>query len=120
MAAWADARDALRAAGLAVPRSSALGLSADLFHSLVRDGELVAVADDLSYLPEQIEELTGRLAELPESFTVAGFRDALELTRRQAVPLLEWLDANGWTSRRGDVRTVRRRLPPDVGAAPIQ
>ena len=120
MAKWADARDALRAAGLAVPRSSALGLSADLFHSLVRDGELVAVADDLSYLPEQIEELTGRLAELPESFTVAGFRDALELTRRQAVPLLEWLDANGWTSRRGDVRTVRRRLPPDAGVAPIQ
>ena len=46
---------------------------------------------------------------LAEGFTVADFRDAFGLTRRQAVPLLEWLDGAGWTTRRGDGRVVRKR-----------
>jgi selenocysteine-specific elongation factor len=110
-AAWTAARTTLREAGLAAPRSSSLGLSPEHFHGLVRNGELVVVADDLAYLPEQLDDVIRRLDDLGDGFTVAEFRDALGVTRRQAVPLLEWLDASGWTSRRGDVRTVRRRPP---------
>ena len=41
--------------------------------------------------------------------TVAEFRDAFGVTRRHAVPLLEWLDREGWTVRRGDLRSLRER-----------
>ena len=53
------------------------------------------------YLPEQIEELLARLGDLPERFTVAAFRDAMGLTRKYAVPLLERLDGSGATVRHG-------------------
>jgi len=117
-AMWTAAQATLRSSGLAVPRTSALGLDAELLHAVVRRGELVVIGDDLAYLPEQLAEVTTRIQALGEAFTVADFRDALSLTRRQAVPLLEWLDTNGWTSRRGDVRSVRRRLRSAADDAP--
>lgn len=109
-AAWQLARARL-AADLAVPRAGALDLDIELLHSLIREGRLVKVDDDLVYLPEQIDSITAALNSLPAGFTVAEFRDALGLTRRQAIPLLEWLDARGWTQRRGDGRVVKR--PPE-------
>ena len=62
----------------------------ELVHILVREGRLVRISDQLVYLPEQIEELLARLGDLPERFTVAAFRDAMGLTRKYAVSLLEW------------------------------
>ncbi|MFQ5554279.1 MAG: selenocysteine-specific translation elongation factor [Acidimicrobiia bacterium] len=118
--AWRQARTALITAGLGVPRASQLGLDDEVFHLLLREGKLVRVADDLVYLPEQIDGIITALGGLKEGFTVADFRDALDLSRRQAVPLLEWLDAAGWTSRRGDVRTVRRRSSQTRDDAPPQ
>ena len=41
------------------------------------------------------------------SFTVAAVRDALNLTRRDTLPLLEHFDAAGVTLRRGDLRKLR-------------
>ncbi len=111
-AAWQAARETLERSGLAVPRASGLGLDEETFHMLLRTGRLVRVGEDLVYLPAQLEEITAGLDALPDGFTVAEFRDAYGMTRRHAVPLLEWLDREGWTSRRGDVRTVRRRPSP--------
>jgi selenocysteine-specific elongation factor len=107
-----EAREGARvllAESLAVPRASQLGLSPELRHALVRSDDLVRVGPDLVYLPEQITDITERLSMLADGFTVADFRDELGLTRRQAVPLLEWLDAEGWTTRRGNGRIVRKR-----------
>lgn len=109
--AWEAARSDLAEAGLAVPRLDELGLDEELIHALVRDGRLVRIAGDLGYLPEQISEVQRLLAELPGEFTVAQFRDALDITRRYAVPLLEWLDGAGVTVRDGDLRRLRRRGP---------
>jgi selenocysteine-specific elongation factor len=106
--AWEEARGTL-AAGLAVPRASQLGLSDELLHALVRDEQLVRVASDLVFLPDQIDQVITRLVELDDEFTVAAFRDLLGITRRQAVPLLEWLDRHGFTRRRGDLRVLRGR-----------
>jgi len=108
--AWTRARPML-AESLAVPRASQLGLSDELTHALVRNGDLIRVASDLVYLPEQIDQITTELAQLDDGFTVAQFRDEFGLSRRQAVPLLEWLDGAGWTIRRGDVRGVRKSQP---------
>ena len=105
---WTQARTAL-AATLAVPRASQLGLSDEVLHAVVRRGELVQIEGDLVYLPEQIDQVDRYLAGVGEPFTVSEFREALGLSRRQAVPLLEWLDRNGRTVRDGNLRTVRRR-----------
>ncbi|MEN8114268.1 MAG: selenocysteine-specific translation elongation factor [Actinomycetota bacterium] len=104
--AWKAAR-LLLSEQLAVPRASDLGLPDEVLHALIRSGDLVRTGDDLVLLAEQVTAITDVLPDLPDGFTVAQFRDHFDLTRRQAVPLLEWLDAAGWTRRRGDGRSVR-------------
>lgn len=104
--AWGRAR-AMLEQGLAVPRASQLGLEPDLLHALLRAEQLMRIADDLVYLPEQVAAIVSKLDELPSEFTVADFRDEMGITRRQAIPLLEWLDSRGLTLRRGDIRVVR-------------
>jgi selenocysteine-specific elongation factor len=113
---WQRARSMLADAGLAVPRAAALELDRELFHALVRSGRMLRVAPDLVYLPEQVDRIRRMLQTLPDGFTVAMFRDALGVSRRHAVPLLEWLDREGDTVRRGDVRMVRRRRSPGPGS----
>ncbi len=110
--AWEAAQTALEEAGASPPRRKDLGLDDELIHALVRRGDLVEVSADLLYLPESIANIEARAASLADGFTVADFRDALQITRKHAVPLLEWLDSEGVTVRTGDVRTVRRRQPP--------
>jgi selenocysteine-specific elongation factor len=117
-AEWMRIQQTLRGDGLAVRRASQLAVDRETFHALLRDERLVRIADDLVYLPEQIDAILDGLTDLHDGFTIAEFRDALALSRRHAVPLLEWLDARGWTSRRGDVRTVRRRREPGSSDAP--
>jgi selenocysteine-specific elongation factor len=51
------------------------------------------------------------LARSPDGITVAQVRDALNTTRKHALPLLAHLDATGMTRRRGDVRIAGPRLP---------
>jgi len=104
--AWEAARQTL-AVGLAVPAVKTLGLSNELVHALVRAGALVRVSGELVFLPEQVDGIVAGLGELPEGFTVAQFRDHFGLTRKYAVPLLEWLDGEGHTVRRGDGRVIR-------------
>jgi selenocysteine-specific elongation factor len=92
---------------LAVPDERDLGIDPELIHLKVRDGELVRIAPGLVYLPDQIAELTTHLEDLGDSFTVAEFRDASGLSRKYAVPFLEWSDRVGLTVRRGDARSLR-------------
>ena len=103
---WERIRHLLAEAGLAVPRVKELDIDRELMHVLLRETKLVRVSSDLVYLPEQLDELIGRLAELPDRFTVSEFRDGLGLTRKYAVPLVEWLDAQKITIRDGDERTL--------------
>ena len=98
----------LLAARLAVPRASHLEISDEVLHALVRRGDVVRIESDLVLLPDQLQTITSGLSALPDGFTVAAFRDEFGLARRHAVPLLEWLDAEGWTRREGDGRSVRR------------
>lgn len=106
MTAWERAREAL-AGDLAVPTISELGLDVELLHLQLRSGELVKISQDLVMLPDQIEAITRTIEEMPQGFTVAQFRDATGLSRKYAVPLLEWSDREGITLRRGDTRTRR-------------
>ena len=88
---------------------SAIELSEETVHALIRKGDLVRVGPDLVFTSHQIAQIQSRVADLPDGFSVSHFRDEFGMTRRQAVPMLEWLDKSGWTKRVGDGRTVRRR-----------
>jgi selenocysteine-specific elongation factor len=106
--AWERARGILDEAGLSVPGRQDLGLHPELVHALLRAGELVEVSEDLVYPAARLEELEERVRAFGEPFTVAQFRDTMGITRKHAVPLLEWLDRTGITRRSGDLREVRR------------
>jgi selenocysteine-specific elongation factor len=90
-----------------VPRISALGLGEELVHHLIREGRIVRIGDDLAFTAVQIAGIRERVSELPDGFTVSEFRDHFGMSRRQAVPVLEWLDSIGRTRRNGDRRSVR-------------
>jgi hypothetical protein len=90
-----------------VPRSSQLGLDADLLRAMIRSGDLIRIDPDLVFTAAQIDELKAGLRDLPDGFTVSEFKDHFGMARRQSVPLLEWLDKTGMTLRSGDGRTVR-------------
>ena len=103
---WNRARSAL-AAELTVPAIEELDIDPELLHLKIRTGELVRVSEDFVFLPSQIDHLAEVIRSLPEGFTVADFRDAAGLSRKYAVPILEWTDREGMTVRRGDGRTAR-------------
>lgn len=105
-AAWSQARDQM-SADLAVPDLDDLGLDPELIHYKVRTGELVRINENLAYLPSQIEQIKSMMRELGDEFTVAEFRDTVGLSRKYAVPILEWSDKEGLTLRRGDLRRIR-------------
>ena len=119
-ASWEGARDLLRGSGFAPPPRTDLGLDGEAIHALVRAGSLIAVSEDFVYLPETLGALEAAMAELAAGFTVGDFRDAVGITRKHAIPLLEWMDRERITRRVGDGRELRPRPPADSppGGAP--
>lgn len=105
-AAWQAARSILES-GLDVPSVSEIGLDQELVHLKVRERSLIRVSSEFVFLPAQIDRIKEILGGLQPEFTVADFRDAAGLTRRYAVPILEWADREGLTVRRGDLRSLR-------------
>jgi selenocysteine-specific elongation factor len=106
-ARWLAARARMETAGLTVPRLSELGIGGELLHALLREGHLIRIGDDLAYLPGQVDRLLELLAKMPGPFTVSEFKDAAGISRKYAVPFLEWADTAGHTVRRGDLRSFR-------------
>ncbi len=106
IAEWAEAKDTLEQS-FDVSRMSAIELGDETIHALIRSGDLVKVAPDLVFTSGQIAEIQRRITDLPDGFSVSQFKDEFGMTRRQAVPMLEWLDKSGWTKRVGDGRSVR-------------
>lgn len=105
-ARWSTVRDELEAS-FAVPRMSAIDLTEELLHALVRRGDLLQIDDDLAFTEDQVSQIRDTARALPDGFTVSMFKDRLGMTRRQAVPTLEWLDRTGVTARSGDGRVAR-------------
>ncbi|MCZ7534153.1 MAG: selenocysteine-specific translation elongation factor [Acidimicrobiia bacterium] len=110
-ASWSAVRESLEES-FDVARASDLPLDPDIMHSLQRRGDLVRIDADLVFTARQMEELTSRIGELSDGFTVSEFRDHFGMARRQAVPLLEWFDKEGITRRQGNGRLVRNRNAP--------
>ncbi|MEU7655495.1 selenocysteine-specific translation elongation factor [Micromonospora taraxaci] len=81
-----------------------LGLGPREIGAAVRAGALLRLADNVVLLPDAFDGAVRVLAGLPQPFTLSAARQALDTTRRVAVPLLELLDRRGAT----------RRLPDDA------
>ncbi|MGN9778980.1 selenocysteine-specific translation elongation factor [Micromonospora sp. H33] len=84
-----------------------LGLGPREIGAAVRAGALLRLADNVVLLPGALDDAVRVLAGLPQPFTLSTARQALDTTRRVAVPLLELLDRRGATRRLpGDTRIV--------------
>ncbi|MFI6263421.1 selenocysteine-specific translation elongation factor [Micromonospora sp. NPDC051006] len=81
-----------------------LGLGPREIGAAVRAGALLRLAENVVLLPDAANDAVRVLAGLPQPFTLSAARQALDTTRRVAVPLLELLDRRGLT----------RRLPDDA------
>lgn len=78
-----------------------------------RTGRVLRLADDVVLLPATPALAMRVLETLPQPFTTSAARQALKTTRRVAIPLLEHLDARGWTRRLdGGHREVRNAASP--------
>ena len=81
---------------------------ATLFAAAERAGRLLRLQHSIVLLPSAPEEARRNLAELEQPFTLSAARRALGTTRRVAIPLLEYLDAQRITRRgEGGCRTLR-------------
>ena len=64
-----------------------------------RAGRVLRLRDGVVLLPTAPALAMRELARLEQPFTTSEARQALATTRRVAIPLLEHLDARGWTRR---------------------
>ncbi len=76
---------------------------------LLRDRVLVKVGDDLVFHRDALEGLrklvVAQKATTPK-MNVVAFKDLIGVTRKYAIPLLEWLDRERVTRRVGDERVI--------------
>jgi selenocysteine-specific elongation factor len=85
-----------------------LGLDARAIAAAVRAGELMRISDQVVLAPGADVAAAAVLARIEQPFTAAQARQALDTTRRTAIPLLEYLDSAGVTERLADDRRVLR------------
>ena len=109
--------DAFASAGLKVPALSEViaGLKVDKMRAqkivtlLLRDKVLIRVSEELVFHRSALEELRRQIAAYKvksAKIDVAKFKELTEVTRKYAIPLLEYLDRERVTRRVGDARQI--------------
>lgn len=113
--ASAKIEKAFQASGLAVPSmNEVLGKSGveanrarNILQLLLRDKRLVRVSDELVFHASAIHSLRELLVKKKGTrFAVPDFKDWTGISRKYAIPLLEFLDRERVTRRDGDSRIV--------------
>lgn len=77
---------------------------------LAADGKVVRISGDMHFSRSALDAGRGALEAFLREHgqgTVAELRDALHTSRKYAIPLLEYFDAQGVTRREGDLRVLR-------------
>lgn len=109
--------DAFRSAGLAVPAVDEVlaqvkidrPRAKQIVQLLVREGALIRVTSDLMFHADSIRELRERLrtrkATAPR-ISISEFKEMTGITRKYAIPLLEYFDRERITRRDGDARVI--------------
>lgn len=113
--AVAKIEEVFRQAGLGVPSTSDVlakcgvepARARTLLQILMRNRKLVRVSEDLIFHASALDQLRALLASRKGSrFSVAEFKDWTSVSRKYAIPLLEFLDRERITRREGDSRIV--------------
>ncbi len=113
--AVAKIEEAFRQGALAVPSTSEVlakcgvepARARTLLQLLMRNRKLVRVGDDLIFHASALDQLRALLGSRKGSrFSVAEFKDWTGVSRKYAIPLLEFLDRERITRREGDSRIV--------------
>jgi selenocysteine-specific elongation factor len=89
-------------------RMRELGLDTRAAAAAERAGLVLRLPGNVLLAPDAAGRAARILAGLPQPFTAAEARQALQTSRRVAIPLLEWLDRKGITRRLPDDRRVMR------------
>ncbi len=106
---------AFEQAGLATPSVSEVlaksgvegGRARSLLQTLLREKRLIRVSEDLVFHQSALEHLRHLLAGRKAArFNVGAFKDWTGISRKYAIPLLEYLDREHVTRREGDERLV--------------
>ncbi|HEY8755546.1 MAG TPA: selenocysteine-specific translation elongation factor [Candidatus Dormibacteraeota bacterium] len=99
------------------PQLAVLGLGRRELAAAAAAGVILRLPGDVVLLPDAAALAAQRLRALAQPFTLSTARQALETTRRVAVPLLEHLDARGHTERVDDgLRRMRAETSAVAGA----
>jgi selenocysteine-specific elongation factor len=87
---------------------------ADTLRLAAREGRVVSIGRDRYYAQTALDQFITTLAEIGSEgdITIAQLRERLGLTRKFLIPLLEWCDGQGVTTRVGDVRRLSGRPGP--------
>jgi selenocysteine-specific elongation factor len=113
--AVAKVEELFRIGGLAVPSTSEVlaksgvdpARARTLLQILLRNRKLVRAGDDLIFHASALDQLRVLLAARKGArFTVADFKEWTGVSRKYAIPLLEFLDREHITRREGDSRIV--------------
>ena len=93
-----------------LPKDAEQIVSADVLAALIDLGQLIKLSDEALLLAETyrsgVAEIRAYLIE-HKTITVAQVRDLFNTSRKYALALMEYLDAQGITRRVGDERTLR-------------
>ncbi|GAA2027853.1 selenocysteine-specific translation elongation factor [Yaniella flava] len=89
---------------------AALGLGDKELAAAAQQQRVLRLDDNIVLSPKTPALAMRKIVQLEQPFTVSAARQTLGTTRRTLIPLLEHLDARGWTQRLdGNVRTVTGR-----------
>ena len=107
-AAFAEAGLAVPAVGEVLAKSGVEAARAkSLLQILLRQRRLVRISEDLTFHGSALTQLRELLAARKgESLSVPAFKDLTGISRKYAIPLLEFLDRERVTRREGDARIV--------------
>lgn len=82
-----------------------------IFHMLVNSGELLKVTDEFYFSKRAVDDLVKRLREFSAAsadrlIDVPKFKEIAGISRKYAIPLLEYFDREKITHRAGDKRII--------------
>lgn len=84
-------------------------MTQQLEEHLLGTERLLRLTEKLVFTPQALEAarvtLVGKAQGQP--FSASEARQWLETSRKFIIPLLEWMDQQGWTARVGDLRQLR-------------
>jgi selenocysteine-specific elongation factor len=97
---------------IAEERGWNLEATTDLYDLLDEEGELQKVAEGIYFHRDALEEARRSLREylrVKGTMTAGEAKNVIGSTRKFSIPLLEQLDREGFTVRRGDLRELARK-----------